>query len=223
MPIFNLLWLWIHYCSSFVQHYCCLQLSFCFEFSFFSLGFARPGLSPCRFVGGTKVGSSKGLCKPTCEVWFRQGPLNETIYNYCFVTIYNYGRNHLLFEWMKAPLICPASASSFLWKVGSSSSAIFLMACACLSRHQRMLRDISWMNIAVIDRENIDLHCHGIVTRGEVINWGLKTFRIQSSPLYVQQQNSYSKFFCKNRSTKGWFTSPQQTQNGSGLFLNLPP
>jgi len=33
---------------------------------------------------------------------------------------------------MKAPFICPASAASFLWKVGSSSSAIFLMACACL-------------------------------------------------------------------------------------------
>lgn len=40
--------------------YCCLQ------FSFFSLGFTRPDLSVCRFVGGMKAGSSRRSCKPGC-------------------------------------------------------------------------------------------------------------------------------------------------------------
>lgn len=45
------------------KRYCCLQ------FSLFSLGFGRPDLSVCRFVGGTKVGSSGKSCGCTGSVW----------------------------------------------------------------------------------------------------------------------------------------------------------
>lgn len=40
------------------RDYCCLQ------FSFFSLGFERAGLSVCRLVGGMNVGSSRGSRMP---------------------------------------------------------------------------------------------------------------------------------------------------------------
>lgn len=121
----------IHEGCIFTLHYCCLQVSF------FSLGFERPDLSVCRFVGGMKVGSSRNSCCCMGRVW----PVSPASEGGCdcsaIVSKAAFWELHLLFT---VP-VCPSRSLSVLcllaWKVGSSSSAMFLMCWLCLRRQRQ--------------------------------------------------------------------------------------
>lgn len=160
------------------------------QLSFFSLGFERPDLSVCRFVGGMKVGSSRNSCCCMGSV----GPFSPASEGGCdcsaIVETAGFGALRLLFT---LP-VCASWSLSVLcllaWKVGSSSSAMFLMCWLCL-RRQRQKSAVGGSE-KLWTRVLRQLQCSGggagrLVLWGAILRGGGKALRVKSLSLDLRK------------------------------------